>query len=72
MNGVPNRQQNAERAAQGRQRYMDYSLRALRPRYLPRKAQDYLMERPNATWNDLCTQIKGLSSDITGGSSWLC
>ena len=36
---------------------MDYSLRGLRPRYLPRKAQEYLMERPNATWNDFCAHI---------------
>ena len=57
MNGIEAAQQNAERAAQGRQkrrRYMDYSLRRLRPRYLQRKAQEYLMERPNATWNDFC------------------
>ena len=57
MNGIEAAQQNAERAAQGRQRYMDYSLRGLRPRYLQRKAQEYLMERPNATWNDFCAQI---------------
>ena len=53
MNGTEAAQQNAERAAQGRQRrqrYMDYSLRGLRPRYLQRKAQEYLMERPNATF----------------------
>ena len=36
---------------------MDYSLRGLRPRYLQPKAQEYLMEHPNATWNDFCTQI---------------
>ena len=60
MNGIEAAQHNAERAAQGRQRrqrYMDYSLRGLRPRYLQRKAQEYLMERPNATWNDFCAQI---------------
>ena len=60
MNGIEAAQQNAERAAQvrqRRQRYMDYSLRGLRTRYLQRKAQEYLMERPNATWNDFCTQI---------------
>ena len=60
MNGIEAAQHNAERAAQGRQRrqrYMDYSLRGLRPRYLQRKAQEYLMERPNATWNDLCAHI---------------
>ena len=60
MNGIEAAQQNAERAAQGRQRrqrYMDYSLRGLRPRYLQRKAQEYRMELPNATWNDFCAQI---------------
>ena len=60
MNGTEAAQQNAERAAQGRQRrqwYMDYSLRGLRPRYLQRKAQEYLMERPNATRNDFCAHI---------------
>ena len=60
MNGIEAAQQNAERAAQGRQRrqrHMDYSLRGLRPRYLQRKAQEYLMERPNATWNDFCAHI---------------
>ena len=60
MNGIEAAHQNAERAAQGRQRrqsYMDYSLRGLRPRYLQRKAQEYLMEHPNATWNDFCAHI---------------
>ena len=60
MNGIEAAQQIAERAAQSRQRrqrYMDYSLRGLRPRYLQRKAQEYLMERPNATWNNFCAQI---------------
>ena len=60
MNGIARAQQNAERDAQARQRrqrYMDYSLRGLRPRYLQRKAQEYLMEHPNATWNDFSTHI---------------
>ena len=60
INGIEAAQQNAEWAAQGRQRrqrYMDYSLRGLRPRYLQRKAQEYLMERPNATWNNFCAHI---------------
>ena len=60
MEGNAAADHGAERAAQGRQRrqrYMDYSLRGLRPRYLQRKAQEYLMERPNALWNDFCTQI---------------
>ena len=60
MNGIEAAQQKPERAAQGRQRrqkYMDYSLRGLRPSYLQRKAKEYLMERPNATWNDFCAHI---------------
>ena len=60
MNGIARAQQNAERDAQARQRrqrYMDYSLRGLRPRYLQRKAQENLMELPNATWNDFSTHI---------------
>ena len=60
MNGIEAAQQNAERAAQRRQRrqrYIDYSLRGLRPRYPQQKAQEYLMERPNATWNNFCAQI---------------
>ena len=60
MNGIDAAQQKAEREAQGRpmrQRYIDYLLKGLRPRYLQRKAQGYQMERPNATWNDFCTQI---------------
>ena len=60
MKGIEAAEKNAERAAQRRQRrqrYMDYSLRRLRPRYLQRKTQDYLMDRPNATSNDFCAQI---------------
>ena len=33
------------------------SLKALRPRNLQRKAQEYLMETPNATWKDFSTRI---------------
>ena len=36
---------------------MDYSLRGLRARYFQRKAQKYLMEHPNATWNDFSTHL---------------
>ena len=36
---------------------MDYSLRGLRPKYLQRKAQEYLMQRANSNWNHFCTQI---------------
>ena len=60
MDGIVEADRAAERQAQGRERiqsYMDYSLRGLRPRYLQRKAQEYLMERPNATWNQFCAKI---------------
>ena len=53
-------QYNAEREAQRRQRrqsYIDYSLKGLGPKYLQQKAQEYLMENPNATWNDFSTRI---------------
>ena len=55
LHGIEAAHHAAEREAQGRQRrqrYIDYTLRGLRPRYFQRKAQEYLMERPNATWND--------------------
>ena len=60
MNGIEAAQQNAERDAQARkrrQRYIDYSMKGLRPRYLHRNAQEYLMENPNAIWNDFSTRI---------------
>ena len=60
MEGVAPADHGAERTAQGRQRrqrYIDFSLKTLRPRYLQRKAQEYLMENPNATWNDFSTRI---------------
>ena len=60
MTGVARPEQAAERVAQARQRkqrYIDYSLRGLRPNYLRRKAQDYLMDHPNATWNDFSNHI---------------
>ena len=59
LNGIEAAHHNAEHEAQGRQRrqrYNDYSLKGLRRRYLQRKAQEYLMENPNATWNDLFYQ----------------
>ena len=59
-NGIEAAHHNAERVAQGpqrRQRYIEYSLKGLRPRYLQRKAQEYLMENPNATWNYFSTRI---------------
>ena len=44
MVGITPGDQNAERTAQARQkrqRYIDYTLKGLRPRYLQRKAQEY-------------------------------
>ena len=60
MNGIPNVQQKAERPTQRKQqeqRYMKYSLREIRPRYLQRRAQEHLMEYPNATRNEFPTHI---------------
>ena len=60
LNGIEPAHHDAERDAQGRQRrqrYIDNSLKGLRPRYPQRKAQDYLMENPKATWNDFSTRI---------------
>ena len=50
MVGIAPGDQKAERTAQARQRrqrYIDYNLNGLRPRYIQRKAQEYLMEHPN-------------------------
>ena len=58
--GIVEADRAAERQVQGRQRrqrYIDYALGGLGPRYLKRKAQDYLMEHPNATWNDFFKRI---------------
>ena len=58
INGIPNAQQNAERATRQsgqKQRYMDYNLRGLKPKYLQLKAREQLMECPNATRNDFST-----------------
>ena len=51
IKGIEVAQQNAERETQGRQRRQRYidSLKGLRPRYMQRKAQEYLMENPIAT-----------------------
>ena len=70
MEGIIEADRAAERQAQGRkrrQRYIDYTLRRLRPRYLQRKAQEYLMEHPNATWNDFSTRIiqRGVSYQVS-------
>ena len=52
MVGITPGDHNAVRTAQarqGRQKYIAYTLKGLRPRYLQQKAQEYLMEHPNAT-----------------------
>ena len=36
---------------------MDCSIKGLRPSYLQRKVKKYLMEHPNASWNNLGTHI---------------
>ena len=64
--GIAPGDQNAERTAQARQRrqrYIDYTLTCLRPRYLQRKSQAYLMEHPNATWNVFSTHL--INKDIS-------
>ena len=66
MVGIAPGDQKAERTAQARQRrqrYIDYTLKGLRPLYLPRKAQEYLMEHPNATWNDFSTHL--INKDVS-------
>ena len=67
LTGVVAAEQAAERTAQARQRtqrYIDYTLTGLRPRYLDqRKAQEYLMEPPNATWNDFSTHF--INKDVS-------
>ena len=60
MPGVVAVEQAAQRNAQvrqRRQRYIDYTLKRLRSRYLQRKAQEFLMEHSNATWNDFSTHL---------------
>ena len=60
MEGTAEGDRAAERQAQGRQRrqrFIDYTLRGLRPKYLQRKTQENLMENPNATWTDFSTGI---------------
>ena len=60
MVGIAAADQIAERTAQARQRrqrYIDYTQKGLRPRYLQRRSEESLMEHPNATWNDLSTHL---------------
>ena len=74
MAGVLAADQAAERTAQARQRrqrYIDYTLKGLRPRYLQRKAQEYLMEHPNATWNDFSTHLNNKDVSYQVSTSFL-
>ena len=73
MDSIEAAQQNAEHETQGRQRrqkYVDYSLKGFRPRYLEPKAQEYLMENSNATWNDFSTRIihRDVSFEVSSNS----
>ena len=66
MVGIAPGDQNAKRTAQvrqRRQRYIDYTLKGLRPRYLKRKAQEFFMEHPNATWNVFSTHL--INKDVS-------
>ena len=59
MKGIAPADHGAEKNAQawqGRQTYIDYSMNGLRPRYLQRKTQEYVMKNPNATRNNLSTR----------------
>ena len=60
MAGVVSAEEAAERSAHARQRtqrYIDYTLRGLRPRYLQRIAHEYFKEHPNATWSDFSNYL---------------
>ena len=73
LSGFEAAHHNAERDAQGRQRrqrYIDYSLKGLRPRYLQGKAHEYL-ENPNATWNDFSTGIIQRDASFQVSSNFL-
>ena len=70
MAGVVAAEQATERTAQARQRrqrYIDYTLKGLRPRYPQRNAQEFLMEHPNAFWNEFSTHLinKDLSYQVS-------
>ena len=59
MEGINPADHGAERTAQGRQRqqrYINYNEKP-RSRYLQRKAQEYVVENPNATRNEFSTRI---------------
>ena len=74
MVGIVAGEQAAERTAQARQRrqrYIDYTLKGLRPRYLQRKAQEYLMEHPSSTWNDFSTHLINKDQSYQVSTSFL-
>ena len=74
LNGIEAAHLAAKRDAQGRQRkqrYVDYSLKGLRPRYLQRKAQEYLMQNPIATWNDFSSGIIQRDTSFQVSSNFL-
>ena len=74
MVGIASVDQNAERTAQARQRrqkYIDYTLKRLRPTYLQRKAQEYIMEHPNATWNVFSTHLNNKVASYQVSTSFL-
>ena len=74
MVGVAVADQNAEGAAEARQRrlrYNDYTLRGLRPRHLQRKATESLMEHPNAIWNEVSTHLINKTATYQVSTSFL-
>ena len=54
---------NASHKPAKEDRYIDYTLKGPRPTYLQRNAQEYLMEHPNATWNDFSTHL--INKDVS-------
>ena len=74
MVGIALGDQNAERTAQARQRrqrYIDYTLKGLRPRYLQRKAQEHLMEHTDATWSDFSAHLINRDKSYQVSTSFL-
>ena len=60
MEGIAPPDNGPERTAQARQRrqrYIDYTMKGLKSRYLHQKAREYLMENPNALWNGFSNRL---------------
>ena len=58
--------QNAERTIQNRQRsqkYIDFSIKGLRPLALKQKAHEYMIEHPNANWDQFTNHV--ITKDLT-------